>query len=229
LTRESIPSWARTQFETIEAVAQRLDERNVEFWLWGGWAVDFYAGRVTRPHSDIDLILSHSDREAGKAELRGLGFTFLACPRHRLRAARGLPDRGAASSLTRPSRIRSALRQRTPGLLRRCYWRLGTLLSKRPEDILVNVIFIEETEDGVFSYGYDDATLHQWPAGAFPSEKVSFCGVSCRMVDAGTLRHFKLSPHSPDETRVPRLERSGALKDAADLKTLDAVMDDESS
>jgi len=28
----------------------------------GGWAVDFHLGRVTRPHSDIDLILNLEDR-----------------------------------------------------------------------------------------------------------------------------------------------------------------------
>jgi hypothetical protein len=25
------------------------------YWLFGGWAVDFHAGRVTRDHADIDL------------------------------------------------------------------------------------------------------------------------------------------------------------------------------
>jgi len=27
----------------------------IEYWLFGGWAVDFHAGSVTRPHDDLDL------------------------------------------------------------------------------------------------------------------------------------------------------------------------------
>jgi hypothetical protein len=32
-----------------------LDAAGIDYWLFGGWAVDFYAGRVTRTHSDVDL------------------------------------------------------------------------------------------------------------------------------------------------------------------------------
>ncbi len=32
-----------------------LDRNGIEYWLFGGWAVDFHAGAVTRPHDDLDL------------------------------------------------------------------------------------------------------------------------------------------------------------------------------
>ena len=32
-----------------------LEEARVAYWLFGGWAVDFYAGSVTRPHDDVDI------------------------------------------------------------------------------------------------------------------------------------------------------------------------------
>jgi hypothetical protein len=35
----------------------------VEYWLFGGWAVDFHAGSVTRPHDDLDLAVRSEDRD----------------------------------------------------------------------------------------------------------------------------------------------------------------------
>src|SRR5436305_1752421 len=32
-----------------------LDNAGLDYWLFGGWAVDFHVARVTRPHGDIDL------------------------------------------------------------------------------------------------------------------------------------------------------------------------------
>ena len=46
---------AARQLAALTEVAARLDESNLEHWLLGGWAVDFYAGRITRPHFDVDL------------------------------------------------------------------------------------------------------------------------------------------------------------------------------
>jgi len=36
--------------------------RQLPYWLFGGWAVDFHVGRVTREHGDIDLAVWASDR-----------------------------------------------------------------------------------------------------------------------------------------------------------------------
>ena len=32
-----------------------LGDAGIAYWLFGGWAVDFHAGRITRPHDDIDI------------------------------------------------------------------------------------------------------------------------------------------------------------------------------
>lgn len=49
------------------AVLSRLDhllrDYGVDYWLFGGWAVDFHAGAVTRTHGDIDLAVWSDDRE----------------------------------------------------------------------------------------------------------------------------------------------------------------------
>jgi dihydrofolate reductase len=43
------------QLSALGEVAARLEQGALEYWLFGGWAVDFYAGRITRPHFDVDL------------------------------------------------------------------------------------------------------------------------------------------------------------------------------
>ena len=47
-----------------------LQRHNVAYWLFGGWAVDFHAGRVTRQHSDIDIAIWLDDRARFAALLR---------------------------------------------------------------------------------------------------------------------------------------------------------------
>jgi hypothetical protein len=43
------------QLAAITEVAGLLRCCGVAHWLFGGWAVDFHAGRLTRPHGDIDV------------------------------------------------------------------------------------------------------------------------------------------------------------------------------
>jgi len=43
------------QLSALAQVSERLDEARVAYWLFGGWAVDFYAGSVTRVHDDLDI------------------------------------------------------------------------------------------------------------------------------------------------------------------------------
>ena len=52
---------AAGQLAALAEVASDLDRAGIEYWLFGGWAVDFYAGRVTRPHSDVDLAVWLAD------------------------------------------------------------------------------------------------------------------------------------------------------------------------
>jgi hypothetical protein len=43
------------QLSALARVSERLQRAGIDYWLFGGWAVDFYAGSVTRPHDDLDL------------------------------------------------------------------------------------------------------------------------------------------------------------------------------
>lgn len=43
------------QLAALARVSQLLERHGIEYWLFGGWAVDFHAGSVTRPHDDLDV------------------------------------------------------------------------------------------------------------------------------------------------------------------------------
>ena len=46
---------ASQQLSALARVSDQLEDAGVEYWLFGGWAVDFYAGSVTRVHDDLDI------------------------------------------------------------------------------------------------------------------------------------------------------------------------------
>jgi hypothetical protein len=43
------------QLLSIAAIGNALETAGLHYWLFGGWAVDFHVGRVTRPRGDIGL------------------------------------------------------------------------------------------------------------------------------------------------------------------------------
>jgi hypothetical protein len=45
------------QLAALERVARLLEAEAVDYWLFGGWAVDLYAGSITRPHDDVDIAI----------------------------------------------------------------------------------------------------------------------------------------------------------------------------
>lgn len=50
--------------EQLAALAELdlwLASQDVDYWLFGGWAVDFHAGRITRAHGDIDIAVWSDD------------------------------------------------------------------------------------------------------------------------------------------------------------------------
>jgi Aminoglycoside-2''-adenylyltransferase len=49
------------QLEGIAEVHDRLEKEGIPYWLFGGWAVDFYAGKITRDHDDIDMAVWRDD------------------------------------------------------------------------------------------------------------------------------------------------------------------------
>jgi hypothetical protein len=63
-----------TQLRLIGKIRDALDAAGVAWWLYGGWAVDFHAGEVTRDHSDIEIFVRLEDAAAAKDALVGAGF-----------------------------------------------------------------------------------------------------------------------------------------------------------
>ena len=49
------------QLVSLGRVGALLETARIEHWLFGGWAVDFYVGEVTRSHFDVDLAVWQSD------------------------------------------------------------------------------------------------------------------------------------------------------------------------
>jgi hypothetical protein len=62
------------QFEAIKALSSTLDRHGIDYWLFGGWAVDFWVGDVTRAHDDIDVAAWRADYDLIKAVLLGEGW-----------------------------------------------------------------------------------------------------------------------------------------------------------
>ena len=46
----------------------------IDWWLFGGWAMDAHAGRVTRDHSDIELFVRLEHGDAARTALTRRGF-----------------------------------------------------------------------------------------------------------------------------------------------------------
>jgi hypothetical protein len=60
----------RQQLSALADVGELLDRGGFEYWLFGGWAVDFHVGTVTREHDDIDLAVWLHDADAIGSQLR---------------------------------------------------------------------------------------------------------------------------------------------------------------
>ena len=77
-TQFSFVTYRRTaaarQLAALADVGRLLDQLGVDRWLFGGWAVDFYAGRITRPHFDVDLAVWLDDVPRIGVALEGDGW-----------------------------------------------------------------------------------------------------------------------------------------------------------
>lgn len=55
-------------------IVRALEERGVEAWLDGGWAVDAVLGVQRRAHDDLDLVVDIDDVDRAREALAELGF-----------------------------------------------------------------------------------------------------------------------------------------------------------
>ena len=63
-------------FASPRRVARLLDGFSCPWALCGGWAIDCFLGRVTRPHKDVDVAILRSDQLEIQAYLRARGWTL---------------------------------------------------------------------------------------------------------------------------------------------------------
>jgi len=62
------------QLTALAEIDRLLRHHGLSYWLFGGWAVDFHAGRVTREHTDIDLAVWMDDQARVAALLLDAGW-----------------------------------------------------------------------------------------------------------------------------------------------------------
>jgi len=53
----------RQQLSALAQTHELFASSGIEYWLFGGWAVDFHVGSITRPHDDIDLAVWLDDHD----------------------------------------------------------------------------------------------------------------------------------------------------------------------
>lgn len=65
---------APDQLAALADLDALLRREGIAYWLFGGWAVDFHAGRVTRVHGDLDVAVWADDRARLAALLAAQGW-----------------------------------------------------------------------------------------------------------------------------------------------------------
>jgi hypothetical protein len=63
----------RQQLSALAQTHELFTRSGIDYWLFGGWAVDFHVGAITRVHDDIDVAvwLDDRDRITGLLEAEG--------------------------------------------------------------------------------------------------------------------------------------------------------------
>jgi hypothetical protein len=62
------------QTAALASAADALESAGVEHWFFGGWGVDLWVGRVTRPHEDIDVLVLRREQPEVDAALTAAGW-----------------------------------------------------------------------------------------------------------------------------------------------------------
>ena len=68
------------QLGAVRWLDQLLERHGVDYWLFGGWAVDFHVGKVTRRHRDVDIAVWAADHPRLAAWLEAEGWTHTPEP-----------------------------------------------------------------------------------------------------------------------------------------------------
>jgi hypothetical protein len=62
------------QLVALARVLGLLEQHGIDYWLFGGWAVDFHAGSITRAHDDLDVAVWLNDHDRIAALLAADGW-----------------------------------------------------------------------------------------------------------------------------------------------------------
>ena len=73
---EAAADGAAAQLAALSALDGILDRLGLDYWLFGGWAVDFWVGRITRIHDDIDLAVWREDYPRIREALQAAGWRY---------------------------------------------------------------------------------------------------------------------------------------------------------
>ncbi len=63
MTQQDFDDQTESQLKVLSEISAIFSSLGQDFWLRGGWAIDFLLGKVTRPHEDIDLVTWIHNRE----------------------------------------------------------------------------------------------------------------------------------------------------------------------
>ena len=58
----------------VEDAAELMSGAGVPWWIAGGWAIDLFLGRQTRPHGDTDILIRRDDQLAVQDHLTSRGL-----------------------------------------------------------------------------------------------------------------------------------------------------------
>jgi hypothetical protein len=58
-----VPQSHRDQLSAIAETHELLTRGGIDYWLFGGWAVDFHAESITRSHDDVDIAVWLDDHD----------------------------------------------------------------------------------------------------------------------------------------------------------------------
>jgi len=65
---------AHEQLSALAQIHASFERSGIEYWLFGGWAVDFHAQSVTRSHDDVDIAVWLEDHDRIAALLASEGW-----------------------------------------------------------------------------------------------------------------------------------------------------------
>ena len=80
MAEADLPSTVREQLAAISSLGGVLGQDGLDYWLFGGWAVDLWVGRITRPHDDIDVAAWRRDSDRIKTALEAAGWEHAPTP-----------------------------------------------------------------------------------------------------------------------------------------------------